>query len=254
MTDVKKHGRSLTEPEINLFHLIKGDLMINGHDRRRDIHGLRTLLLSQRPSRHKFNVNCCNEYGHTPLMLAISYYEHDEEQQFGVSDEEERSIFEVVSILLEHGADVNIQKYEGELLGFTALHFASRYSYKIVKLLLSHGADPNLSSYEDNDYDDNDNVTPLCIASRNVNYLAMKVLLESGADPNHKNDDGNTPIHMIFLNVHQCSLNLATPALQLLLQYGADVNTSNVYGSTSLHIAIGKKIRIHEDFTLSYVC
>lgn len=102
-------------------------------------------------------------------MFAISYYEHDEEQIFGVSDEEERSIFEVVSLLLEHGADVNIQKSKGEFLGFRALHFASRYSYKIVQLLLCHGANPNLSSYEDNDFDDNDNVTPLCIASRNVN-------------------------------------------------------------------------------------
>lgn len=44
----------------------------------------------------------------------------------------------------------------------------------------------------------------------------MKALLESGADPNHKNDDGNTPIHMIFLNDHQCSLHLVTPAFQLL--------------------------------------
>lgn len=175
-------------------------------------------------------------------MFAIGAFGHDEMQnefgviEFRVSDEEERSILEVVTILLDHGADINMKKLEGDFKGFTALHFASRYSSKIVQLLLSHGADPNVTSNQDN-------ITPMCIASRRLNPHTIKALCEFGADVNYKDEEGLAPIHKIFCDLDQRRLHLAGPALQVLIEYGADVDMANEHGSTPLHIAIGRTCR-----------
>jgi len=52
----------------------------------------------------------------------------------------ERGHLDVVKLLLEHGADPNVQDDEGE----TPLHHAAawRDNVDIVRLLLEHGADP----------------------------------------------------------------------------------------------------------------
>lgn len=226
--------RNLTKVERKLFKLIKGEKFAdNDTTMQRDMNGIRNLLSRSLP-KHLFNINCYNEDGCTPLIFAVKESAHDDESRYGVSDDEDRSILEVVSILLEYGADANLQHGKDDYVRFgcTALHFASQFSFKIVELLLSKGANPNLPNYCD--------TTPLLVASRKQNHNVIKALLESGADVHSKDASDSSQLHLIFLtNIIGC-LRLAAPGVQLLLQYGADVNVQNVYGMTPLYMAAAR--------------
>ena len=86
---------------------------------------------------------------------------------------------ETVKILLEQGADVDLQSNDGN----TALIYASRDgNLETVKFLLEQGADINLQS--------NDGWTALIMALRFGNLGIMKFLLEQGANVNLQDDKG----------------------------------------------------------------
>ncbi|KAJ7706659.1 ankyrin repeat-containing domain protein [Mycena rosella] len=81
---------------------------------------------------------------------------------------------EVVSLLIEHGANVNIV---GGWLGGTALHEAStRSNEAVVRLLITNGADVNLQG---GGYG-----TALRAASAHGNVGVARILLQKGADVN----------------------------------------------------------------------
>ena len=98
-------------------------------------------------------------------------------------DAAEKGYFVIVKILLEHGAEPNIQNY----IGWTPLHLAAANGYfVIVKILLEHGAEPNIQ--------DNDGSTPLHKAVANCRVGVARVLLEHGADPTIRDKKGRTPL------------------------------------------------------------
>jgi len=77
---------------------------------------------------NKVNVNCRDSNGRTPLHYAV-VTKH----------------LEIVSLLLERGADVNAQDNEG----WTPCHRAAYWGYfNIVDLLLSYNADVLLKTYD----------------------------------------------------------------------------------------------------------
>merc|ERR1719383_215399 len=102
---------------------------------------------------------------------------------------EAMSVFEpnsITKLLLEKGADPNIQNSDGE----TALYLAARYSNKgMAKLLIEKGADINVQ----NSYGE----TPLMGASLMTfgDYEGVtKLLLEKNADPKIKDNLGKTAL------------------------------------------------------------
>ena len=122
---------------------------------------------------------------------------------------------EMVEMLINAGADVNISQDNGE----TALMNASKNgNYLIVSKLLDAGANPDAVSYAG---------SALAVAD---NIGIMHRLVEGGADVNLCDDDGNTPIV-------GCIQTRAYEASYFLRIAGANINKKNKSGKTPLDIA-----------------
>ena len=139
--------------------------------------------------------------------------------------------FKLARFLLEHGADANVENY----WGMTPLHILSQSDIKddrnmldLLLLLLKHGAEVNGGRDGSNHGD-----TPLHLAIQKNRFRLAGSLLENGADVNAKNNEGMTPLQILFH--HNIKLDIKDNGiflnlLLLLLKNGADVDTS---GKTS---------------------
>ena len=88
--------------------------------------------------------------------------------------------FDVVDLLMRHGADVNAAE---PLTQSTALHAASKAGEtQVVRLLIDSGADIEARDNREN--------TPLVLASHGGHIDAVRVLIESGADLTPRNSEG----------------------------------------------------------------
>jgi ankyrin repeat protein len=96
--------------------------------------------------------------------------------------------YELVKLLLEHGADFNHQTHSLSPL-MIAVSCGFRTNYPIIKLLLEHGADPNFQT----DY----GKTILMIECICPNIKVVQILLEYGADTKIK-DEYHQSIFKIF--------------------------------------------------------
>jgi ankyrin repeat protein len=167
----------------------------------------------------------------------------------------------MVELLVKEGANVNLQESES---GFSALHFASGFNAtRIIIILLENGADPNVQAENgwtplhnaaryghigasqaliyggaEVDMPDNEGLTPIMVLIKRGNTLEIRryltslrvSLLKSGADPNRQDYNGNTALH------HAVMANLRD-AIPLLINYGASVNVKNNDGQTPLDLA-----------------
>lgn len=176
----------------------------------------------------------------------------------------------LAALLLEHGADVNVQE-----AGYSALHAAVlRGDLPLVKALLERGADPNArlakgtpSRYYSKDYAFNDNLvgaTPFWLAARFGEPEIMSALSAGGADPRATLPDGTTALMTAIIPTrglgafrlgdrrerYQGPADIAAKAededetltiatAQRLLDLGMDVNAANKDGDTALHMATG---------------
>ena len=125
-----------------------------------------------------------------------------------------------INVLLNAGASPHIADTNGD----PCLHYAlnAGCSKEILQTIISHGADMNATT--------TNNVTALVKAVNNRNMGAINVLLNAGADTNITNGDGDTCLHDAVTNGNK-------DVLQLLLNHGADVNVTNSKNETALMIA-----------------
>jgi hypothetical protein len=103
------------------------------------------------------HVNARNDYGETPLHWASNGYNPSDGP--------------AIRLLLEHGADINVQNYR---FWTTPLHRAAEHgALEVVRLLLEHGADLEAKTY--------DGKTALQVAADKGHDEAVKLLREHGA-------------------------------------------------------------------------
>lgn len=170
---------------------------------------------------------------------------------------------EMLHVMIEKGADVNVTQDEPAGAGDTPLHLACSYgNAEAVKLLIKAGADDTIQNINGEtpahyavrkkkfggepkdekraevlhalthiDIADNNGNTPLML----LQYLGINsamqmqpIFLEKGADVNHVNQNGNTAL---LINT-QCQCYKGV--VKELVRAGADVNAVNRYGSTPL--------------------
>jgi len=92
----------------------------------------------------------------------------------------------IVKLLLENGADPNVEDEGRTLLSIAALN------NEMLRLLLEKGADPNIK--------DDNGATPIIYAVYSRKIDNVKLLLDHHADPNVEDEDGETPLIIAKLN------------------------------------------------------
>jgi ankyrin repeat protein len=177
------------------------------------------------------NVNAKDDHGQTALILAV-----------------ELGRLEVVKLLLDEGADVN--------LGKPLMYAADKGNVEIARLLLDRGADVNAKGpfgtaltkacekdhratasllldrgAEVNAKDQNDE-TPLMKACARGYKETAGLLLDRGAEVNAKDRFGHTPLMKAAKADH-------LHVVKFLLEKGADINVKNESGETPLMAAAG---------------
>jgi ankyrin repeat protein len=124
---------------------------------------------------------------------------------------------EVARLLIDHGADLEVQDKHGN----TPLHEASMSeSVEIARLLLELGAATTAQNER--------GLTPLHLASRSGNVDIARLLIEHRADVAVKDERGSTPLH-------DASAFGSLDVACLLVEHGAATTSQDNDGVTPLH-------------------
>ena len=157
----------------------------------------------------------------------------------------EKGHTEIVRLLLEKGADVNIE----DVFGLTALQMVKFGSHTdIVQMLESAtqkadkkagakesetvASNKNTQSFESVSKHSEDKNDQLLQAVKDGNLTAVQTLLANGADVNAKDDCGIPALWLAASHGY-------TEVVKLLLEKGADINAKNNDGVTALMMAAG---------------
>jgi ankyrin repeat protein len=136
---------------------------------------------------------------------------------------------DIVSILLNHNANVNIENYYGE----TPLTLAAEFNHiNIVKLLVEKGADLNKKNQN--------NITPLLRATIEGNKNIMGYLLKAGAKFIKNPQKYDLPLlELAEKELWKPTNKEHVKAIGFLIELGGNINTKDKDGNTPLHIATG---------------
>ncbi|HZF28350.1 MAG TPA: ankyrin repeat domain-containing protein [Gammaproteobacteria bacterium] len=135
-----------------------------------------------------------------------------------------------VKLLLDHGADPNVQQLHGQ----TALMWAAEEGHTdVVKLLVDRGASVALASAAATKADRRPagGLTALLFAARQGHLDTARALLDGGADVNQVAADSTSPLLIAVVNGHY---ELAS----MLLERGANPSLADAKGRTPLFAAI----------------
>lgn len=145
------------------------------------------------------------------------------------------SVSVIVDILLKSGADVNLPYKSGQVTPLQAA--AAHGSFGIVKKLIEHGAIINAKGSPH---------TALCSAAINGDVPTMRLLLDSGAHIQARDRCGKTPLHHAAAGRQKDS----NPA-RILLERGAATNMRDAENWTPLHYAAAMGNQTVVDLLLS---
>ncbi|XP_075456083.1 ankyrin repeat, SAM and basic leucine zipper domain-containing protein 1 isoform X2 [Ascaphus truei] len=160
-----------------------------------DVNLVEELLLSG------VNVECCFQFGWTPLMYAASV-----------------ANLEMVRVLLDKGANASFEKDKFTVLMSACIaHSSEEKIVKCVELLLSRNSDPNVACRK--------RMTPIMFAAREGHAQVVALLVAHGADINAHDEDGYTALTWASKNGHKNTV-------LKLLELGADRSLATKHGIT----------------------
>ena len=195
--------------------------------------------------KHPQDVNATGGSFGLPLVAAL-YRNHFQVAEFllehsgGVDDRDERQqtalykaidrpgkvVLEAVRFLVDHGADVNVQRDDL----WTPLHLAVNIGeLSVARILLEHKADVNLRN-------DVGHIPLHLSCTREISQKddssdIAKLLLERGANVNEKDKTDSTPLHLA--SYHQ-----KLKVVRVLLDHGANADAKDDQGKTPLQLAL----------------
>jgi len=138
---------------------------------------------------------------------------------------------QLVELLIDQGAAVNMQNFVGETALFIA---AARGFDKICTLLVENGADTRFANI--------DGATPTHIAAAGGYVDVVKTLVSHGSFVNCVDEEGDTPLHYAVREGKK-------DIIELLVKYcGADFGIKNEDMETPFELAIELDERVIADF------
>ena len=155
-------------------------------------------------AKHGANFNVATLVGHTPLIYAVWYSQHD-----------------VFHWLLEHRVDLDAQA----MTGSTAMYVAAKKGdVDVIHALANHGAKLDIPLRESGE-------APIHVAAKNGHLHVIDALIEHGANINAQMKDGQTAVYLVA-NYGSAQ------AVCSLAEKGADLNVSaSTGGETPAWIA-----------------
>ena len=136
---------------------------------------------------------------------------------------------DVVIVLLDNGADVNIV----DAYNATALHYTAENGHvDVAKTLIQNGADVNAADFE--------KLTALHHTAEYAHIDVAKVLIQNGAELNAVNGNKRTALHFAALHGH-------ADVAKVLIQNGADVKAADKWTSYG---SAGRTCRLHSTTSL----
>ena len=162
-------------------------------------------------------INQKNNQGETALFLAAQNRQQD-----------------VVSILIQNGADITIP----DMYGDTPIHCAASSEQLEVLMILLRAVPGSPLINQQNSMGE----TPLSKITKYRQYKAVNTLLEKGADVTISDKDGNTPLHNVVINIYRVDIEISLQTIKILLAKDkwSQSQHKNNHNKTALDIAVNQ--------------
>jgi ankyrin repeat protein len=163
------------------------------------------------------DIQAADWYGRTPLWAAVETRNMDVDNATFINSIDREPMLDVIKILLERGANVNVRMKEVPPIRRAFLRVTGSLEWV-----------------------DFTGQTPFLTASRAADLTVMRLLLKNGADPNISTFEGTTPlmaaagVNWVYDQTFDEGPAARLEAVKLCLELGNDVNAINSMGLTAL--------------------